>query len=158
VRDATLVARAFDARRFEPVPLVKTEFNELNPQFSPDSRWVAYNSDESGRPETYLTPFTGPGSKRQVSLSGGLQPRWRADGRELFFVAPDGRLVAAEVALKPGTAEIGATHSLFGEVRLVIGARYLYDVSADGQRVIATVRGEQPRRNRSRWSRIGRWR
>jgi hypothetical protein len=124
----------------KPVPLVKTEFSEANPQFSPDGRWVAYQSDETGRGEIYLTPFPGPGGKHQVSLAGGLQPRWRADGRELFFVAPDGRLMAAEVALKPDTADFGAIHSLFGG--FLFSGGYQYDVSADGQRILAVVSAE----------------
>jgi Tol biopolymer transport system component len=62
-------------------------------QFSPDGRWIAYESDESGRFEIYVRPFPGSGGKRQVSAGSGAQPPWRHDGKELYYVAPDGRFL-----------------------------------------------------------------
>ena len=67
---------------------LQTEFNELNGQFSPDGRWIAYTSDESGRNEIYVGPFPGPGGKQQISTSGGRQPKWRGDGKEIFYSGP----------------------------------------------------------------------
>lgn len=86
-------------------PFLRTEFDESNPQFSTDGHWIAYNSNESGKNEVYVAPFPGPGGKWQVSAAGGTSPRWRPDGKELFYLAPDGRLTAAAVDLKAGAVE-----------------------------------------------------
>jgi len=81
----------------KPIVVVKTPFEELNGQFSPDGHWVAYETNESGRFEIVVQPFPVPSGKWQVSTGGGIQPRWRADGKELYFIAPDGKLMAASV-------------------------------------------------------------
>ena len=85
----------------EPIPVVKTEFEERDGQFSPDGRWIAYTSNASGRVEVYVQPFPGPGGKWQISTAGGTEPRWRRDGRELFYLASDGALDGTAIALKP---------------------------------------------------------
>jgi serine/threonine protein kinase/Tol biopolymer transport system component len=123
-------------------PLFRTQFNEVNGQFSPDGKWIAYESDESGRYEIFVVPFPGPGGKRQISAGGGSYPRWRRDGREIFYVGPDNRLRAAEVSFKGGTLETGEARPLFVPVRTGIG--YAYDVSADGQRFLTIGLPEQP--------------
>jgi Tol biopolymer transport system component len=125
----------------KPYPFLRTEFNEGNGKFSPDGHWIAYESDETGRTETYVAPFPGPGAKRQISTTGGLQPRWRADGKEIFYIAPDQKLMAAEVTIKGGEIQTGEVRALFGPV--LIGDGYQYDVSADGQRILAVT----PRQN-----------
>jgi Tol biopolymer transport system component len=117
----------------KPYPFLRTEFDESNPQFSPDGHWMAYNSNESGRNEVYIAPFPGPGGKRQVSTAGGAEPHWRADGKELFYLAPDSRLMEAEVDAKVGAFEVKKVEPLFGP--LTTG----YDVSADGQRFLALL-------------------
>ena len=114
---------------------MRTEFNEQGPQFSPDGHWIAYQSNESGRYEVYVAPFPGPGGKRQVSTAGGALPRWRADGKELFYRAADNRLMAAEVDAKGGAFEVKKVEPLFGPI---VGATS-YDVSADGQRFLTLV-------------------
>jgi serine/threonine protein kinase len=119
----------------KPVPFVRTDFSEQNGRFSPDGRWVAYQSDESGRNEVYLTPFPGAGGKRQVSTAGGATPQWRADGKELYYEAPDSSLMAVETRLAGGDIEIGATHALFHVPPGSLGL----DVAADGQRFIVAV-------------------
>jgi Tol biopolymer transport system component len=86
----------------KPVRVLQTEFNENVGAFSPDSHWIAYCSDETGRTEVYVRPFTERGEgisagKWQVSTAGGCGPRWRRDGKELFFLAPDGKLMAVPV-------------------------------------------------------------
>jgi len=81
----------------KPIPFVATPFQELAPAFSPDGRFLAYMSTESGRPEIYVQSFPGPGGKWQISTSGGTEPRWRADGRELYYRAADEKLMAVEV-------------------------------------------------------------
>ena len=81
----------------KPFPLVQSEFIDRNGQFSPDGRWVAHVSDESGRLEIYVVPFPGPGGKWQVSPNGGSAPQWSADGTEIFYISPDRELMTVEV-------------------------------------------------------------
>ncbi len=69
----------------KPVPFLITPFRERSPAFSPDGRWVAYRSPESGRPEVYVRPFPGPGGKWQISTEGGIYPTWSPNGKELFY-------------------------------------------------------------------------
>ena len=125
----------------KPFQWLATAFNELPGRFSPDGRWVAYFSDESNPLyEVYVAPFPGSGPKRQISAGGGRQPRWRADSKEIFYVTPNGELMAAEVSLRGTNIEVGAVRSL----GIRPGATsYLYDVSADGQRILAAVPVEQ---------------
>ena len=103
-------------------------------KFSPDGRWVAYQSNESQRDEIYITAFPGPGGKRQISVSGGEQPVWRSDGKEIFYLAPGNRLMAAEMNLTGDVPEVGAERPLF--TQQACGAGFCYDVSADGQRFL----------------------
>ena len=88
----------------KPVPFLATDFDERSGQFSPDGRWVAYESNESGRYEIYVRGFPQTGGKWLVSVAGGTQPRWRRDGREIYYVAPDNKLMAVEV--KPSGARV----------------------------------------------------
>jgi Tol biopolymer transport system component/tRNA A-37 threonylcarbamoyl transferase component Bud32 len=124
----------------KPFPFVSTEFWENFGQFSPDGRWVAYQSNESGRTEIYVAPFPGPGGKPQISTTGGMFPHWRADGRELFYQAPDQKLMVAEIGLKPDNVQVGAVRPLF-ELPWIL--YYHYDVSTDGQRFLAVMPPEQ---------------
>ena len=117
-------------------PLHQTRFNEKFPRFSPDGRWVAYNSEESGRSEIYVAPVSRIAEKRQLSPNGGSLPRWRQDGKEIFYEAP-GQLMAAEVRTEGGTAEVGAVRALFARITSYGG--YPYDVSTDGQRILAAM-------------------
>jgi len=110
-------------------------------KFSPDGRWVAYYAEESQRGEVYVSPFLHSGSKRQISTNGGTKPRWRQDGKEIFYLSPEGQLMATEVRIGGETVEVGATHALFGGIPL--GNGYGYDISADGQRILATVAKDQ---------------
>ncbi len=129
----------------KPRPYVQTEFNETHGHFSPDGRWVAYTSDESGRPEVFVQAFPASGGKWQVSTEGGDQATWNSDGREILYIGPDRRVMA--VPIKPGTTfEAGVPESLF-QAR-IIGAgqsfsRNSYVLSPDGRRllVISTVEG-----------------
>lgn len=119
----------------KPFPFAQTPFNEVNAQFSPDGRWIAYQSDESERFEIYVAPFRSPGGKRQISTAGGAQPRWRRDGKEIYYIAPAGQLMAAGVNMKGDMLDVGAVSQLF--MVGLTGGGYLYDVSADGQRFLA---------------------
>ena len=105
----------------KPFPLLQSEFLKRQAQISPDERWLAYTSLESGRPEIYVLPFTPaakpdakPGAgKWTVSTAGGTQPRWSGDGKELFYVAADGKLMAVEIKATPAAFDHGAPQALF---------------------------------------------
>ncbi len=122
-------------------PLFATEFDENQPQFSPDGRWVAFTSDESGSYEVYLAPFSGAGERARISNSGGSRPRWRSDGRELFYVSGDGSLMVVAMRLGP-KAEAGPPQSLFAPDPA--GWRD-YDVVADGTRFLFIVNATESR-------------
>ncbi len=122
---------------------MQTGFDEIEGQFSPDGRWLAYASNESGSYEIYIRPFPEPGGKWQVSTSGGPQPRWRQDGNELFYVAPDNRLMAVPIRVTSDarSVDVGAPIALF-PTRLASGAniaaagfaaRAQYAVAPDGR-------------------------
>ncbi len=104
---------------------------------SPDGKWIAYVSDEGQRNEVYIAPFTGSGGKKQISSAGGDQPTWRGDGKEIFYVAPNGQMMAVAVNLSGGSMELGAARPLFGSIPPPLG--HVYDVSKDGQRFLVRV-------------------
>jgi Tol biopolymer transport system component len=121
-----------------------TGFAQYNGQVSPDGRWLAYASDESGRLEVYVQSFPAPGGGRwQISKDGGLFPRWRRDGRELFYYADDGRLMAVPLR-STTTLDVGdpvplfEAHMLNGPA-ISAGLRHQYDVARDGQRFLLNV-------------------
>jgi serine/threonine protein kinase len=117
-----------------------------HPQFSPDGKWVAYTSSETRSREAYVIPYTEPGGKQQVSSGGASHVRWRSDGRELFYVTPTGDLMAAEIAIRGKTLEVGRIQRLFGGVIAGGAPRgYLYDVSLDGQSFIVAQQGIEMR-------------
>src|SRR5207248_2062147 len=124
----------------KPFPVVRTPFDERDAQFSTDGRWIAYQSDESGRPEIYIQPFPGPGRKWRISTNGGTQVRWREDETELFYVATDNRLMSVPVVLHTvdDVPQIGAAVPLFmTHIRLSGNiARQQYVVARDGQRFL----------------------
>ncbi len=137
-RDVWVLPMAGDPK---PFPFLNSTFNERSSVFSPDGHWVAYASDESGRFEIYVRPFPGPGGQWQVSTAGGQDPRWRPDGQELYYIAPDSRLMAAPIAsagtvLQPGlpTALFQPRIALGGTA--VLGTRQQYDVAPDGRFLI----------------------
>jgi len=107
------------------------------PQLSPDSRWMLYQSNESGRLEVYVVPFGGGRGKWQISNSGGIWPRWRRDGREIFFSTLDGVLTSVPVTDAGGQLQVGAARPLF---RLPASA---YDIAPDGQKFLLNVVGDQ---------------
>jgi hypothetical protein len=128
----------------KPIPFMQTQFNERYGRFSPDGRWIAYASGESGRDEVYVASFPpGPGGKWQVSSNGGAWPRWRGDGRELFFEDAEGMLVAAAVDGSGSAFVVGAVQPLFpSRMRNAAwggASSYNYDVTADGQQFLVNV-------------------
>jgi hypothetical protein len=121
----------------KPQPYLKTSYNELEGQFSPDGKWIAYTSDESGRNEIYIRAFPDSGAKFPVSRGGGRLARWRHDGTELFYRALDGELMAASVRAAAQGPEFGAPVPLMSTMEPAGVFAYPYDVSPDGQRILA---------------------
>jgi Tol biopolymer transport system component len=120
----------YKARRF-----LTERFNESAPRFSPDGRWLAYVSDESGRYETYVQSYPGPGGKRQITTEGGTEPVWNRNGRELFYRSGN-KMMAVDVTTQPSFTT-GKSRILFEGSHLPTpGAFPNYDVSPDGQRFL----------------------
>jgi Tol biopolymer transport system component/tRNA A-37 threonylcarbamoyl transferase component Bud32 len=132
----------------KPQPFLATKFNEDEAQFSPDGKWIAYRSNESGRSEVYVQPFAGRDSglrgKWLISNTGGSEPRWRADGRELFYVSlhTPPKVMAVDIGEKNGASMPGIPHPLF-EVRLGVSGRNRIVVTPDGKKFLAIVPMEQ---------------
>jgi hypothetical protein len=116
--------------------LLRSEFDERSPQFSPDGRWFAYSSDEPGQTEIFVRRFPVTEETWRVSTSGGQQPAWNRNGKEIFFVSPDGRFMAAPVATAGTTLSIGAPQALFRSPVRLNSVTNQYAVSADGQRFL----------------------
>jgi len=135
----------------KPFPFVDTSSNESLGLFSPDGRWVAYVSNESGRNEVYVGPFSGtptasgisaPVGKWQVSTAGGNWHRWSKDGKEIFYLAPDNKLMVATVDGSGSAFDVGVVRPLFN-MRPVTNQRFMYDVSADGGRFLVNAPVEE---------------
>lgn len=126
----------------KPIPFERTEFDEQTAVFSPDGKWVAYQSDESGKDEIYVKPFslgqTGRGSRWQISTAGGTEPRWRRDSKELFYIALDRTLTAVPVRAT-GSFDTGEPHPLFSLPLSSAGTADLdehYTPAGNGQRFL----------------------
>jgi len=131
----------------KPTPFIQTNFAEIQARFSPDGRWVAYASNESGPFQVYVQSHPISGGKWQVSTTGGAQPEWRRDGKELFYLAPDRKLMAVQVNGAESTFSIGIPKPLF-DARVSTffpgapGINY-YAASGDGQRfIVNTIAGD----------------
>jgi len=125
-------------------PLLSTNFAEENARFSPDGRWLAYVSEETGKDEIFVVPFPSLSSKWQVSTAGGEQLTWRRDGKELFYVAPNRKLMAVAVDTAGGTFKAGLPRELF--TTLIPSPHHVspqYSATSDGQRFIINTRLEQ---------------
>ncbi|MCP5110586.1 MAG: serine/threonine-protein kinase [bacterium] len=121
----------------KPFPFLATEFNEAQPQFSPGRRWLAYISDESGGYQVYARSLAEPQTEKvQISTRGGFQPRWREDGRELYYLTPDGKMMA--VPVNPGRSRLGSgvPSILFQAPLHGVATSTHYAVTGDGQRFL----------------------
>ena len=124
-----------------PVVFLKTEANELWGQFSPDGRWVAYQSNETGAFEIYVRPFSGPGEPFPISTGGGVYPRWSRDGKELYYIAPDAKIMAVPIRAPATMFDAGVPAPLFQTRRVggglnLTGRGHQYDVTDDGRFLI----------------------
>ena len=122
-----------------PQMIAQTPFPDVEPQFSPDVRWLAYASSENGRNEIYVQAFPSTGRRWQVSSSGGRQPLWRADGKELYFVSDDRRFFAVDVSERDGVFEYGVPKFLFDMRANVFNTRNSYIPSRDGKRFLVNM-------------------
>ena len=125
----------------KPIPFLQTPFDEWQGQFSPDSRWIAYTSDESGRDDVYVRPFPSAAGKWKISIAGGQYPRWRHDGRELLYLSPERKLMVAPVKAAAGLQpvfEVGAPEALF-ETHIPVTFNFPYAVAADGKRFLVNT-------------------
>ena len=132
----------FGSRR--PFEFRPSAFESKDGQFSPDGRWIAYTSDESGKEEVYVARFPEGSNTRKVSVNGGSQPRWRSDGRELFYLSADDKLMATDVQLQGTTLQAKQVHRLFDCQPARVGIGSVYDVSADGQRFLVSTPSNMP--------------
>lgn len=120
---------------------LSTPFNEVQARFSPDQRWVAYSSDESGRFEVYVRAFPSGADRVTISVDGGMQPEWRGDGKELFFLSASGDMMAVPVSVNGSALKFGAQQPLFKVDVAEPAAPFPndYAVSADGKRFYVTT-------------------
>jgi dipeptidyl aminopeptidase/acylaminoacyl peptidase len=133
----------------KPVPLTQESVVAGSARFSPDGHWVAYSSNESGRQEVYVIPFLREAGKWQISNTGGVQPMWRKDGKELFYWSAENTLMSVPITLEPAAVKVGAVHPLFrfNNPVGIIGIVSPYDIAVDGQRVVVITTSEQAPRS-----------
>ncbi len=126
----------------KPHPFSKAPYSSRDAVFSPDGKWVAYCSSESGEYRVYIAPFPGPGGKWLVSSGAGYSPRWRRDGREIFYFSPDNEVMAVDVKPAVNLVEVGTPHALFETFSYGVFGRF--DVTPDGQRFIVPFEAGEP--------------
>jgi hypothetical protein len=129
-----------------PKPLVAGDKSEYSPIVSPDGRWLAFTSTETGRLDVYVASFANPADKRIISVAGGFAPRWSHRGDELFYLDLQSRMIAARVVRTPAFA-VQDTRVLFDASDFFIGSqsRRSFDVSADDQRFLMIQRADGAR-------------
>ena len=127
----------------KPFALVRTPFTETSAVFSPDGQWIAYTSNEGGQPDVYVRSFPGDGKKWQVSRDGGGHPLWRADGKELFYLAADGTMMAVSIDMT-SPVNVNVPKALFQAGASTFGYNQAYGVTKDGRRFLVNVRPQPP--------------
>ncbi len=134
----------------KPEPYLQSDFAEIQPRFSPDGKWVAYVSNETGQFEVYVQSFPRSGGKWPVSIGGGSQPQWRADGRELYYYTPDRKLMSVEVNSSGSTFQVAPPRPLFemrvggAGVDLSFPGSGYYEAARDGKRFLVASAPEIP--------------
>ncbi len=126
----------------KPSDFLTSPFHQSYGEFSPDGKWVAFESSETGRPEIYVVSFPGGGDRRRISTAGGFGARWRGDGGEIFYLRPDFMLMTVEVADRHGKIETGAARELF-RLPPRVNAGRTWGISADGQRILTIMPAQE---------------
>jgi serine/threonine protein kinase/Tol biopolymer transport system component len=130
------------------IPFLHSNFNESQGQLSPDSQWMTYTSDKTGQPEVYVRPFPSGEGEWKISIAGGEQPRWRGDGKELFLIGADGKMMAVAVKALAGakpTIGVSTPQPLFDThlARHPSNLPFQYDLTADGKRFLVNTTGSR---------------
>jgi dipeptidyl aminopeptidase/acylaminoacyl peptidase len=133
-------------------PLVATEFDERTGTFSPDGKWVTYVSNESGKDEVYAVAFPNPAARFQISTNGGNNPQWRRDGKEMFYVDPDNKIMAVDVSARGDSLQLGTPHALFQARLQTVDPPYA--ATGDGKRFLVN---EQPASSASSLTVVSNW-
>ena len=124
--------------------MIQSQYDVYAPALSPDGKWLAYESRESGRPEICVIPFLHDTGKWEVSTGGGVLPRWRRDGRELFYISTDNKIMSAEITEQGSSLLIGKVQSLFQINPVPFAGGSNYDVTGDGNKfVVASLAASQ---------------
>jgi eukaryotic-like serine/threonine-protein kinase len=124
----------------DPIPIAQTPFDEKGARFAPDGRWIAYQSNESGSREVYVRSLTEAGERARISSGGGTMARWRRDGREIYYLAPDKAIMRVPLSISSGRLQPGAAEAMFhvdAELRD-------FDVAPDGQRFLLDIAEPNP--------------
>jgi Tol biopolymer transport system component len=116
----------------KPFPFLKTEFVEENARFSPDGKWVVYDTDEPGSVEVYVRPFPGPGPASRISTAGGYFPLWTSGGRQITYVRDDNRVIAADLRFRGNSVEVTSSREMFTMPTFFQS----YDISPDGSKFV----------------------
>ncbi len=132
-----------------PHPFIHSPANDSVPTFSPDGKWLAYESNQSGRIEIYITPFPEGGAQYQVSMNGGDRPVWRRDSKEIFY-REYLTLMAVEVKPKGRTIDLGAPKALFEVAAHNLSGRW-YDIAPDGHFLMNGSPSQTQTKNLSSW-------
>jgi serine/threonine-protein kinase len=128
----------------KPTVFLSTPANEVEPMFSPDGRWIAYSSNESGRAEVFVRPFPGPGGKWQISTAGGSTPAWSEKRHELFYLAPDNRIMVASYTVEGDSFKADKPRLWSEQPILPLLRLRSFDLHPDGERIAAAVPTGQP--------------
>jgi eukaryotic-like serine/threonine-protein kinase len=126
-------------RGASPKPYVRAPFDQGEARFSPDDRWVAYESNDSGQPEIYVQAFPDPRNKFSVSIGGGTYPAWGGGGRELYYVSNDRKLMVVALTFGAGGIEASRPRELFPVPPTIAGAPF--DLAPDGRRFLTMAAG-----------------
>ena len=122
-----------------------TTFNEFGGRLSPNDRWLAYVTDQTGRPEVWVAGFPSGQPRRLISQAGGTHPGWNGNGSELYFISAEGQLVAVPVTAGDSSIELGSHANLFripGTIDIIAGGHNIYSASRDGQRFLVAARSQ----------------